>query len=77
MEIRKSYGILATYGTKILLNDAWVLLHQIETDILPSNDQDMLAFRSAYLSDFAMTAVAVSHLITPLFETCFLLHCLY
>lgn len=64
MRIRKSYGILATYGTKILLNDAWILLHRIETDILPSDDQAILAFKSAYSSDCAMTAVAVSHLTT-------------
>jgi hypothetical protein len=77
MQIRKSYGILATYGTKILLNDAWILLHRIETDILPSDDRAILAFKSAYSSDCAMTAVAVSHLTTLLFEFPFLLHRLY
>jgi hypothetical protein len=69
MQIRKSYGIIMTYGTKTLLNDAWMLLHQIETDILPSDNQAILAFKSACSADFTMTAVAVSQANhAPLFE---------
>jgi hypothetical protein len=67
-QIRRDYGVLATYGTKILLNDAWVRLLRIEADILPSDDEALLAFKSACSSEFTMTAVAVSHTTIYLFH---------